>query len=429
MPISDYRDVLSYYSSFLSPRDTRADYAQGESDGRANKPRSNENTLSSYELDIVNQARADISRFRLQLQLDLHGSQAALTAMRQQRYEEYESELRALGHRHDSRIATLNKESGPGSSLARRQAEALFEAEQSYGDLNRELEREPELHFARRLLSFIPISVYTFLLVAMSFVELFINKGVFRSVLGGVVAGYAGAFIMGLAIVFFSHMLGILLRQWRVRRHPLEIFRTWIGIPLIVIVVLLSLYELSVIREATLPMDDRLDSIGKILGLSHQAALLFLLNAGVFLAGTLLSYFRHDAHPDYERLLQALEKARADNEERQKNHDLLASEVEEDFRRRRANLSARADRVQREIDQDLAKAESLPGREDVEIQKVIAVVTQRILAYQAGNDRSRSAARPPYFGERTVDLVENLIRGDGADGFARRARAAAYAEE
>lgn len=397
-------------------------------DGRFNKPRSDERALSGYELDIVNQARADISRFRLQLQMDLHGSQASITARKQQRYEEYESELRDLGHRHDSQIATVNKEIGSISGLAKRQQEELFEADQRYGDLSRELGREPELHFAQPVRLLFGLTVYTLLLTAMSFVELFINKGVFKDVLGGVLAGYAGAFIMGLAIVFFSHMLGLFIRQRRVQRRPVEKLRVWLGVPVIVVLVVFSLYELSVIREGTLPLDEQIQTAGGALGLSHKAALLFLLNLGVFLAGTLLSYFRHDSHPEYEGLLRALRDCQAAEEKRRLAFDARVGLIEEEYRRRRANLSSRADRVQREIDEDLARSESLPGREEAEMQKVIAVVTQRVLSYQSGNERARDAARPPYFGQPTVRMVDSIIRGDFEAAMNERGRAAAYAE-
>lgn len=112
------------------------------------------------DLDIINQARADISRFRLQLQMDQHSAQASVIARKQQRYEEYESELRDLGHRHDSQVATANKEVGPASPRAKRQQGDLFEAEQSYLDLKREMGREPELHFVRPLW-FSVVSPYT----------------------------------------------------------------------------------------------------------------------------------------------------------------------------------------------------------------------------------------------------------------------------
>jgi hypothetical protein len=428
MPISDYRDVLSYYSSFSSPRDTRADYAQGELDGRFNKPRSDERSLSGHELDIINQARADISRFRLQLQMDLHGSQASVTARKQQRYEEYESELRDLGHRHDSQVSSANKELGPISSLCKRQQEEAFDAEQRYGDLNRELGREPELHFARPVFSSRGPSIYAVLLTAMSFVELFINKGVFKDVLGGVLAGYAGAFIMGLAIVFFAHILGLFVRQWKVQRRPMERLRVWLGVPLILVLVVFSLYELSVIREGTLPVDEQIEVVGGIMGLTHKAALLFLLNVGVFLAGTLLSYFRHDPHPEYESLLKALRSIQAAEEKRRRSFDARLGLVEEEYRRRRSNLASRADRLQREIDEDLAHSESLPGREEAEMQKVVAVVTQRVLAYQSGNERTRDAARPLYFGQPTVRMVDAIIRGDFETTMNERGRASAYAE-
>jgi len=413
MPVSDHRDVLSYYSNFLAPRDTRADYAQGELDGQSNRPRSVETSLSGYELDIVNQARADVSRFRLHLHIDQHGSSATIIARRQLRYEEYESDLRDLSQRHDSRVSVANKECGPGSSLAKRQQEALFEAEHGYNDLQRELGREPELHWAQPL-PFLRLSAYTLILIAMSFVELFINKGVFKAVLGGLVPGYSGAFIMGLAIVFFAHLLGIFVRQRKIQRRPMEKLRTWVGIPLIIVLVLFIVYEMSLLRADTLPLGMAASEMdgGSVLGLSHTAFLLFLLNLGVFVAGTWLSYMRHDPHPDYERLLVRMGQAQQLEAERRDKFDLLLAEIEEEYRRKRSNLAARADRIQREIDEDLAHADGLPSREEAEIQKVIAVVSQRVLAYQSGNERSRDAARPRYFGQPTVLMIDALIRGD-----------------
>lgn len=406
MPITDYRDILSHYSDFNAPRDTRADYAQGELDGRANRPPSDQEDMGGYEWDVINQARADLARFSLNLQIDRRLSVATNVSRKHQRYEEVDSLLRDASRRHDGAIASINKELGANSHRAKREDFEAQEAERRYDEIQRKIDREPRMMFHQPLW-WHWLTPYIIIMAFFTPVELLINKGAFDGLFGGGSWGaYSGAMTTGVLVVLMAHFLGTFIRQSMVRRTPSERLRVWVGIPLILIIVLSALGALAARRAILGEFEMDLTVMGIPVGL----LLGFLLNIGIFLAGTLLSLFRHDPHPDVETLVRARDTTQAAVNRRRAEYDARVAEVEEEYRRRRTNLTARADRLQRDIDDEESQGDALPAREEAEMEKVIAVVTQRLLAYQSGNERRRIDPRPPYFGRPTIQKVEAYLR-------------------
>lgn len=410
MPITDYRDILSQYSDFNGPRDTRADYAQGELDGRANRPPAHQEDFGGYEWDIINQARADLARFSLNLQIDRRLSVATNVSRKHQRYEEVDSLIRDASRRHDSAIGAINKELGSNSPRAKREDFEIQEADRAYDDIQRLINREPRMMFHKPLW-WRWLTPYILIMAFFAPVEVIINKGAFRDLFGaGALGTYGGALMMGALVVLLAHFLGTFIRQATVRRTASERLRVWVGIPLIIVVVMSSLLALAGRRTSIGDFPDDLTLLG------YQAGLVlpFLMNVGIFITGTLLSMFRHDPHPDVETLLRSRDDAHDKVEKRRAEYEQRISEVEEEYRHRRANLTARADRLQREIDDEEAQEDLLPAREAEEMNKVIAVISQRLLAYQSGNERRRVDLRPQYFGEPTIRMVESYLRGTRA---------------
>ena len=105
--------------------------------------------------------------------------------------------------------------------------------------------------------------------------------------------------------------------------------------------------------------------------LKVSAFLLFLVNLSVFVTGALLSYFRHDPHPDFERLWAIREAAEAKVDLRKGAYDQEVAKLNEDHRRRQANLTAKSDRLQREIEQEQVHIASYRERMRSEVEKVI----------------------------------------------------------
>jgi uncharacterized membrane protein len=407
MPITDYRDILSHYSDFNGPRDTRADYAQGELDGRANRPPAHQEDFGGYEWDVINQARADLARFSLNLQIDRRLSVATNVSRKHQRYEEVDSLIRDASRRHDSAIGAINKDLGSNSPRAKREDFEAQETERAYDDIQRLINREPRMMFDKPLW-WNCLTPYILFMGFFAPVELVINKGAFRDLFGaGSLGTYGGALMMGALVVLLAHFLGTFIRQAAIRRTTSERLRVWIGIPLIIIIVMSSLLALAGRRTSIGDFPDDMTLLG------YQAGLVlpFLMNVAIFITGTLLSIFRHDPHPDVETLLRSRDQAQEKVEKRRAEYEQRVNEVEEEYRRRRANLTARADRLQREIDDEEAQEDLLPAREAEEMNKVIAVVSQRLLAYQSGNERRRVDPRPQYFGEQTIRMAEAYLRG------------------
>jgi hypothetical protein len=157
--------------------------------------------------------------------------------------------------------------------------------------------------------------------------------------------------------------------------------------------------------EMGVPLSTETNSLG-------LALVPLVINIVLFMASSAVAFFSHDPHPDFESLLLARNEAVARVAQRRQDYEAEVRDAESRFRRRRQSLGSRAERLQRDIDEKQAEGDALGPREEAELVKVIAVIGQRLLAYQDGNERMRHSNRPAYFGQKTLEIVEDYMRGN-----------------
>ncbi len=441
MPAYNLLSVMKFYNTFAAPRDTRADYEQGARDGERNLPRHDQAGLSPYELEIVCQAQGDLAKFSGTVANECGAAQSLTARQKLMRLEQYESERRDIASHHDQDVDALSYRSGPTSRRAQDEDMAAFEAAQTYDALFRqEDEREPSIHFATPATLWGMLSPYTLLLLILATAELAINETVFAEALSLRAAlAWGVATLFGISVIYFAHTVGLFIRRRDPGRTRNGKKRFRIVVPLIILVMLALFYEMSVIRQYLFVSNDANQAVANglgILGASDKVAgeagkaaegvakalmedpfqplhvkalTLFMVNVIVFSVGALISYFRHDPHPDYEKLMRNRDAAQAKVDLRQREYDDELARLDEGFRRRHTNLTARSDQLQRVIEHEQLHLAGLEKRQSIEANKVIDVATQRILAYQAGNSHSRRESPPAYFGETTMRLVRRLV--------------------
>lgn len=464
------RNAISYYKDFIAPRDAKSDYEQGVADGHVDLPRSEQASLGTYELGVVQEGLADLSKLRLSHGGERQAIGNSVAGHLHSRLDEYETEAREVSHRHDEAKHALDRSLGPASTKAQEQEIVLFEAEEAFKDLRRDEDREPLVRMVTPRIPLLPLSLiprfrhayvtpYAIGLLIISVVDIFINRTVIEDLLGGdptTFAVFMVTGILGLTLVLFGHMVGLFIRQARVRRRPVEWLRVFVGIPIILLVVGATLYELAVIRQVYLGLGDGIRSAqASFSGLSFQdqsplqqaigtglaglvpgllehlgnvyrvfdpiqplngkALLLLLINSMVFIAGVTMSYRRHDPHPDFEELADAVFRAKRAIAERE---SAFAAEVERlgtRYLRQRDSITKRATKLERRIAVFTRNAKSNGISLDEERERIVAVVTKRVLTYQTGNSRTRRTKPPPYFGPPSITMVRRMMGVDDID--------------
>ena len=453
---TDRHYTMSYFNEFSAPRDTLSDYRQGETDGEMNLPLSNQTTFSSYEMEVIAQAQAAISQARTMVEAGQDVIAKNYAAQQHNRYERYNSELKDLSARRDRDEEGMRQRVGPASELQMTLQQHMWNAENSYDDMVRELDREPRLHMHDKLIW--RFSYYVVLLGVLAGLEIPINERVFQDLLNiensFILVIVTGAF--GVFIVLLAHFLGLFSVQagWprrgrevaesktafnRHRRQVRDYVQVFVGIPLILALALAAMYVLAVLRQMSLDGDD-IQIVGNLFGaaakpavdaaaalgpkalrasgalppLSANGGMLLLINLGIFLAGTLLSYTRHDPHPDFETRLRARDKARAVFHELQVEFQRQLAENAAYYDRKRVNLVARADQIAEELRRLKVNYKGVERRTIQEVETVVNVVKQRLAAYQSGNCNTRRDPPPAYFGQDSMTRVEALLRSDVA---------------
>lgn len=273
-----------------------------------------------------------------------------------------------------------------------------------------------------------------------------LNARAFDVVLGEA-QGYAYilALVTGIVLIGLAHAVG---KAWRQIGHASRAgkIKTVITSILSMIFVGGLLYMLALARGAMTAFDQAMsqgplgggifDGAGQGMpvmeivrtvmanGLQQDGAVLLMVNLGLILLGLLLSYFRYDPHPDYERLETLARKTAKVFDKMVKAYERKRVEIEKRHKAIIDGLQRRAEQLAEQIDRlnaDITAAEQI-------LVNVLNTMTQtlsaRLHAYNEGWAAAATTARITQAALALADLEtirSNLMEALGHDDALRAA--------
>lgn len=129
----------------------------------------------------------------------------------------------------------------------------------------------------------------------------------------------------------------------------------------------------------------------------------------MYLCGFIAAFYRHDSHPDYEKLTKSLEKKRQILESIRSKYESRTEETNRKFRGKFSFLEESARMKEAELNEFQHLATEINRVRDTKIEEALHAVARQINAYRSANIASRSSNQPKYFEQEIEGVLRNQL--------------------
>ncbi|WP_027133549.1 hypothetical protein [Geminicoccus roseus] len=388
-----------------SSGDRRADEATGRKHGMAGEPKAGDRECLYY-IGLLGQAKAALAAYERDRAELVVTKERQAEELSREGDENYQKRKAAVLEERASALAELDKTIGPRSTqmqnAADQHAQARGRAAQIEADLGRPLRT-----------SMVP--VYPFVLLLIAIAEIPINRLAFELFFQEApVVSLFLSFAVGLLLAFFAHQAGLWLRQATSHKTLGSQLGHLAGVALIIAIAVPLIYFIAAMRQHYLALieaeaasdfgtllrqglEGGLSSAREVLSveLSGPGWTLLVLNMALLIVGAIVSFVRHDPHPDYEAAV-----TRATRTERR------LTKMRSAYERQEAKLSRRYDERISTLDRQLVRVdnelavirralEQAAAHRPAMIRAVATTLVERFGAYRLGNRLGRQDDQSP----------------------------------
>ncbi len=351
---------------------------------------------ADFQDGLIGRAKAAMLGFRGDLAAHARDLARQVADLARERDEHIGERLRECREERQQTLQALERSSGPRSAPFVAAQQAVEETEKAHRAIRAEVHGRP----LRRSL----VDVYLPLLAMLALIEVPVNRLAFELFFQEQPAfSLALAVAAGIVLMFFAHLVGMLIRRAEQPPRSMQIRRA-AGAALFLLLTGSLIYVLASMRqlyvhlletEATGGLQQQIERLmqGGTAGAIRQAAstglglaglTLLVINVALFAFGAAASFLRHDAHPDYEAVWRAQQRARKRLARLTARHEKQAGEQQRTFDQRLGAL----DELMRETQ---ARHDTLAGREAAigpffvdTMARVANTVRNRSLAFLEG---------------------------------------------
>jgi len=413
--------ILKYYDGYRDSDNGHREQ-QGEADGKQDIPPSDAIEFHNQELQIFQRAQTAINKYD-----DICSATMAAIV----KSISHNDQLINDGTQTNKRADILTDFQNDTTAIEGRlgtTSPTYRNLEADYG-IQDNHHRNILLEVSNRALDTSNRYLYLAIMSVLAIVEVPINKMAFDNLWAerGVDAltTYPIAFCVGLFFVLMAHMSGMMLRttgREQGQNQPEKQYPVIAGITILVIVLM---YFLAILRTMGIDAAESGTSITAALAdngiqkvmsywkIGVEGWTLLLLNLAVLIAGLLLSYYRHDPHPLYEKVLMArnrLQQKMRKMEERDSKEKLIA---QGEYNKKIDAMDKHRVSIQQTIATLTNEKDKISAKRNGDVDMVKQIVYREMLAYQHGNEQSRSSPAPSYFGNNTQQMLSDAFEAAG----------------
>ena len=390
---------------------------RGAKDGERDIPSSDEEDFSAHEMGLIASGKADWARYKASLATHKQGFEGQILQHQNMLDEGLSQKSNQFIQQKQNDLNELANTSGPASPHQVELDTEQTNIERSLVDLKVQLGRELQVKMELIYLPF---------LIFLALIEVPVNKmafALFFDASSQMIQLLALA--VGTILIFFAHTIGMELKHMTCKEVKTSNIKTW-SMGLLGMFSLLVMYFLALMRQEVANLqgqDESLDINALIAGidpsqlakdvistdLDQAGVILLLLNVAVFTAGLVAAFYRHDPHIDYEKLHNTNKKLTKEQAKRRMEyaHDLAEQSAAWDDK---IDLVDKERQMRKEKIMELEKdSEQYDAQSEQDFKLVLAVIERKLLAYQAGNQTTRTTTPPAYFGRKGLEsLTEEL---------------------
>ncbi|MCW5771211.1 MAG: hypothetical protein KIT16_06210 [Rhodospirillaceae bacterium] len=419
MSTTALRVPINKYLGF-SPKDAKRDRSKGRSDGSHNVPDPDASNLSPYELEVIAESQAAVSKYKANMNQQLARLEAEAQAKRSEVSERIYEKRDTIDADTQARAGALNQAIGPDSPSQRMLSAELRERRDALKRVEIEVNRPLRVNFVGFW--------YMLILIGLAVAEVPVNRLAFQFFFQeSPIIALVLALLVGGIFMFMAHIAGTVSRQlvhYRGAGGKLMGVLTvlgvvgLVGVAIALIAAIRQLFVDFLQQEQSANLSDLIKGdLGSIATRAIKTELgeagwtLLILNVLIFVAGALLAFFRHDPHPDYEGLSRKTAKLDRRLRKLQRKHQKRLDAMLRESNKKIDYLNKLADvhsQELAELDKEIARTRA---QMETDIAVVVDVTKHRILAYQSGNSDMRKTKSPAYFGKpETLDIKQLVLR-------------------
>jgi hypothetical protein len=385
--------------------DRRADEATGRKHGAAGEPKPNDRECLYYG-SLLGQAKGALGAYeRDRIEL-VTTNERQVDELAREADENYQKRKAGVLEERTSALGELNKTVGPRStrmqSAVDQHAEARSRAAQIEADLGRPLRT-----------SMVP--VYPFVLLIIAIAEIPINRLAFELFFQEApIVSLFLSFAVGLLLAFFAHQAGLWLRQAGSYKTLGGKLGHLGGVLLIVAVAVPLLYFIAAMRQHYLALleAEAASDFGTLLrqglegGLSSAREVLsvelggpgwtlLILNLALLIVGAIVSFVRHDPHPDYEPAVTQAKRTERRLNKMRWDYERQEAKLTRQFDERISTLDRQLVRIDNELATARRTLEQAAQHRPAMVRAVARTLVERFGAYRLGNRLGRTDGASP----------------------------------
>jgi hypothetical protein len=136
---------------------------------------------------------------------------------------------------------------------------------------------------------------------------------------------------------------------------------------------------------------------------------LLLLNLIILITGIVSSVFRHDPHPDYEKIYNKAKKIESKFLSFRKKFESEQVQKLREFNQRMEVNKSQQQNFESELQSISDKRDAIDSKIKNDKQNLYFAIARKIMAYQSGNRKTRKTSSPAYFSDDAVKSVERIM--------------------
>jgi hypothetical protein len=388
----------------------------GEADGVNENPPSEQRPLGKYEETLVLEAKAEwIKYLSMTEQYRTTLDQKAIQIKNQLR-SEVMNESANLSQSQRQELDLLDQQIGQGSVTYKHLQDEFLNSKEELQKIEQTVNRPLDINNK---------DFYIPLMVTLAIAEVPVNRLAFELFFESMpfVSLLLSAAIGGL-FIYFAHVIGVLIKRLKCKEIDIDRNKIILSIALLGFVSFTLMYFLGVMREqliavekaGTLDLESILSTTGPISGnpfdsitIGSKGVTLLLLNLIILITGIVSSIFRHDPHPDYEKIYNNAKKIESKFLGYRKKFESEQVQKLREFNQRMEVNKSQQQNFESELQSISDKREAIDSKIKNDKQNLHFAIARKIMAYQSGNRKTRKTATPAYFSDDAVKLVERIM--------------------
>jgi len=386
----------------------------GENDGNRDVPPSNTSKLGQYEEQLILDAKGEWIKY-----LSLTEEQRSLLdqkamQIKNQLKSDIANESSNLSDSQRKELDLLDQQLGLGSSTYKHLQDDYLNSQDELQKIEQQLNRPLDINNRE---------FYLPLMIVLAIAEVPVNRLAFELFFESMplVSLLISAAVGGL-FIYFAHIIGMLIKRLSCEEIKIDKNKIYLGITLICLVSIGLVYFLGIMREqliavqnaGSLDLESLLsnsssgsDSSSYYIG--SKGLTLILLNTAIFATGIVASFFRHDPHPDYEKISTNTKKIEKNFLKYKTKFENEQLQVLREFNRRIESNRSQQQSFEKELNAISEHRLMLDSIVKSDKQSLILALTRKVMAYQNGNRKTRKTPPPEYFSSDLAKSIEQML--------------------